>query len=766
MHLVRQAMSIDHIPLDHRLSAWASRLAEIGLTPSDASTGSGVIHWFRSNSDAIFASLSGEKQRLDNAVPTNGRIIVLQPRSGRLSLQTEAGTRELTSGDLAVIDAGHSFSLDGRDDWEAMFILLPAAPLMARLGRRRVDYPVILGSTVAGQAARALVRSLVTNLDSLEQPDASAGEIALIELLASAMLGELRAPEGDLSSVQAGHFRRIAAAIDRVLSDPDLHPSRIARDEGISTRYLQRLFEIRGESFSDYVRQQRLLRCRTDLLNPDHDGDSIASIGLRWGFRDQAHFSRAFGATFGATPSEMRRLRGTDAHPYGLRGKPSRFVAPPDAPPRLGGPATPTLGPDHPPTLERHYLPATAQTVHWGYLSHSLPPALRVNTGELVTIETLTQHAADDWDRMVAGDPGAENVFAWTAEGKSVERRGAGPIDASVFGRGAGEGFGVHICTGPVYIRSAEPGDILEVEIVDIRPRPSGNPAHRGKAFASNASAWWGYHYNDLLDLADQHETVTIFEIDLDHPDIAAPLYSYRWTPQTDPYGVVHTTMDYPGVPVDHTTVEHRQRPLNAVHIPARMHFGFMGVAPREAELVDTIPPGPFGGNIDNWRAGKGSRIYLPVAVEGALFSIGDGHFAQADGEINGTALECSLTGEFRFHLHKAKQEPTHLRGLKGPLIETPDTWVIQSFSYPNYLRELGRSAQSEVYRKSTVDLALRNAFRQARRFLIDTYGFNEDEALAIMSLAVDFGITQVADGNFGAHAIIQKSTLPCMPDV
>lgn len=103
---------------------------------------------------------------------------------------------------------------------------------------------------------------------------------------------------------------------------------------------------------------------------------------------------------------------------------------------------------------------------------------------------------------------------------------------------------------------------------------------------------------------------------------------------------------------------------------------------------------------------------------------------------------------------------PAILGGLTSPLIDTPDCWVIQSFSFPNYLRDLGKNAQAEVYQRSTVDLALRSAFRQTRRFLMDAHGLSEDEALALMSLAVDFGITQVADGNFGVHAIIDKSVL------
>jgi acetamidase/formamidase len=98
-----------------------------------------------------------------------------------------------------------------------------------------------------------------------------------------------------------------------------------------------------------------------------------------------------------------------------------------------------------------HYVvPASAETVHWGYFSRSLTPILTVNSGDFVTIETLTHHAYDDHARMIAGDPGAESVFCWTKERKNVDRRGAGPMNASIHGRGAGEGFGVHICTGPI----------------------------------------------------------------------------------------------------------------------------------------------------------------------------------------------------------------------------------------------------------------------------------------------------------------------------
>src|SRR5215212_987729 len=75
-----------------------------------------------------------------------------------------------------------------------------------------------------------------------------------------------------------------------------------------------------------------------------------------------------------------------------------------------------------------HYLPATAETVHWGYFSKLLKPAVEIVSGDYVTIEALTHHANDDAERMIKGDPGAESVFLWTKEKKAVDRRGAGPV--------------------------------------------------------------------------------------------------------------------------------------------------------------------------------------------------------------------------------------------------------------------------------------------------------------------------------------------------
>ena len=413
-----------------------------------------------------------------------------------------------------------------------------------------------------------------------------------------------------------------------------------------------------------------------------------------------------------------------------------------------------------PPTAPTHHLiPANSETVHWGYFSKDREPQAVVHSGDFVTLETLTHHANDDADRMVNGDPGAESVFKWDKGDKGVDRRGAGPMDASIHGRGAGEGFGVHVLTGPVYVCGAEPGDVLEVRILDLQPRPSGNSEYPGKTFGSNAAAWWGYHYNDMIEEPKPREVITIYEIDATGEiDWAKAVYNYQWVAQTDPDGVVHETIDYPGVPVDHSKISKNYDVLEGVRVPVRMHFGTMGVAPVEADFVDSIPPGYFGGNIDNWRIGKGGTMYYPIAVKGALLSAGDPHAAQGDSELAGTAIETSLTGVVQVILHKKDElANTPLEDLDYPLLETDSEWVVHGFSYGNYLEELGEGAQSEIYSKSSIDSAMRDAFRKMRHFLMTAKGLSEDEAISLMSVSADFGVTQVVDGNWGVHGVIEK---------
>ena len=763
-------LDLSTLPEASRAEGWRARLSELGLAtaPDEAVGRAGALSVMQSASGLRIARLVAPAQGVSPAPnqPRPAPLLLILTLRSRGSLSSDGHLQYFAQNDLAVVDQGKTWRLRWSGDAKAILLELPREAVATRLGRQKPHLPLVLGSSVAADMLRSMLGVLGAQLDILTQEDLSASEGTLIDLLCNALSGEADFGESAMTQVQVAHFQRVAAAIDGRLSFPELSLADVAGQVGLSVRYVQRLFELHGESFSRYVRQKRLERSRTDLMDLSKKSLSIAQIAHRWGFSSAAHFSRSFRDAFGIAPRELREDSLDSPLPYGFRGHPGGAPAspaigkPPNAARDQGDAAShmPAPAPGNDKAVD-FVLPARADTVHWGHISRAIQPVLYVPSGSVVRVETLTQHGGDDYARFVEGDPGAESVFEWTREAKAVDRRGAGPMNASIFGRGAGEGFGVHICTGPIHVIGAELGDVLEVQILKIAPRPCGNPRFRGKAFGSNASAWWGYQYNDPLRGTKRHETITVFEVDLDRPDEARPLYQYVWTPQTDPFGVVHATMDYPGIPVDHQSIDKRRAVLDGVTVPARPHFGFVGVAPREAEIVDSIPPGYFGGNVDNWRAGPGTSIYLPVAVPGALLSIGDGHFSQGDGEVNGTGLEMSLTGTVRLRLHKpGRSTPPHIRGLCAPLIETPDRWVIQSFSFENHLRDLGGSAQTDVYTRATVDLAMRNAFRQTRRFLMDTYCLSEDDAHALMSVAVDFSVTQVADGNFGVHATVRKS--------
>lgn len=751
-------MNFDSLPIDLQWTKWEEVLSALALLDSRDRQGqlSAESLLRRSPSGTIIARLRSSGQEFSCRGKSDGRedgFIFLQQRGiGHF----EDGSF-IDDGAVSVCDALSPWRMAFEGAFEILVLRIQRKRFAEPLGRRLIGAPTVLANGPLLPGIQALLRSLLRDLDHLDDTEIASMENALLELVTAALRRHHGIGNVEVTQVQAAHFQRITALIIANLSQTDLTMRGIARMGGISQRYLQKLFELHDTTCSEFVRSLRLDRARDALLQESQHSASIAEIAFRCGFGNPGHFSRTFKAAFGMSPQACRNsAQPSVVEPTLRRGRPTGMRS--DKIGYIG--SSPADGTGSVTLASRRHIAANADTVHWGFLSKDLPPVMHINSGAEVTVETLTQHASDDWERMVRDDPGAESVFHWTTEGKNVERRGAGPLNASVFGRGAGEGFGVHILTGPIFVEDAEPGDILEINILDISPRPSGNPEFTGRCFASNASTWWGYHYTDFIDKEDKREIVTIFEVDPGGASARA-VYSYRWTPQIDPYGISHDTIDYPGVPVDHSTIEKRENPIPGVRIPLRPHFGVMAVMPKENGLVDSVPPGNFGGNFDNWRAGPGSTFYLPVAVPGALFSVGDGHLALGDGEINGTGLECSLTGTFRFILHKRDRETKpFLRGLAGPLVETPDELILHGFSYPNYLRDLGQDAQAEVYKKSCLDHALRSAFHSSRKFLMDCWGLDEDAAVTVLSSAGDFGITQVANGNLGVHVVIPKSIL------
>lgn len=758
-------------PREQREEAWRFALKrwslEVGATSEDIY---GELITYRTGQSLQFARITGtaETITLDFGQEENCFWMVI-PLEGEMEAADGRHALQLAEGDIAYGAGSFRTSLTMPGDHRLLLVKVPSShPAL----RSRSQLPESVNNLISGKGLgrmlSGLLRAVADTIGEITDDQLRPLELALPEFISTTLLDAAPAKEmGGAAGARAAILDRVFQTIEMRLSDPSLNIHMVASEHGISPRYLQKLFEEHGESFSQHVKLSRLERCRLDLGSPLHSQRSISEILFQWGFNDSASFSRAFRERYGVSPREYRKSPRSDVETQEVhrRGRPGSLKSG-KAEPILDieeedldddiaeTPAVPRIQ-----SVRHHYLPVSPETVHWGFFSPSLKPVLTVDSGDFVTIETLTHHANDDRERMIEGDPGAESVYAWSKGKMAVERRGAGPMDASAVGRGPGEGFGVHICTGPIEVAGAKPGDVIEIRIIEIDPRPSGNPRFAGRCFGSNAAAFWGFHYTDLLTEPKQREVITIYEVETERGKTSAhAVYNFRWTPQTDPSGILHERMDYPGVPVDHDTIQKNFDILRDIEIPVRPHFGVIGLAPPHPGLVDSIPPSNYGGNIDNWRMGAGASLYLPVGVDGGLLSMGDPHASQGDSEVCGTAIECSMTAMIQVILHPAKSSSGLVRDLDYPVIETSEEWVVIGFSHPDYLRELGGDAQSSVYEKSSLDLAMRDAFRKARRFLMTYRNLSEDEAISLLSVAADFAVTQVANGNWGVHCSIRKS--------
>jgi acetamidase/formamidase/AraC-like DNA-binding protein len=781
-----EQFTTDAYPARQRPRAWCDALQLHSLRPEMSPAAEalyGTVTAGRTTRGVGLARITSSPQVIQRLGNESDAIWLALHLSGEASLRDGQQTIALAPGDIVVGPAQAQVGLNFRTHFRQFMVSMPRASFKARLpdghaiALRHFSGHVGLGRLLAGT-----LTALADAFDTLSDDDIAPVESALSEFIATGLAVHHNPSTTPIGSSQAATVRRLCQYVDANLSDSALTVTAVAAHGHISERLVQKLFEGLGQTFTAYLRQSRLERCRADLANRQYGHLSISDICFRWGFNDPAHFSHCFRDRYAMSPRQYRQ-QANEASQQSLRkriqrGWPSGYFEPPATDPvasrvnigavaaKGGTPAAvATEALVHASDIglgagRHHHLPATAQTVHWGYFSREIPPVLHIDSGDIVTIETLTQHGYDDHERMIKGDSGAESVFHWTPDRKAVDRRGAGPTDASIYGRGSGEGFGVHICTGPIFVQDAQPGDVLEVRILDLAPRLAASAKYEGRAFGSNAAAWWGFHYDDLIEEPKQREVVTIYEVDCSHDQACAhAVYNFRWTPQRDPNGVLHPTIDYPGIPIDRASIVENHGVLQGVSIPVRPHFGVIAVAPAETGLVDSVPPSCFGGNLDNWRIAKGATLYLRVGVDGALLSVGDPHASQGDSELCGTAIECSLTGVFQIVLHKAadlRDQP--FAEINYPLVETADEWVIHGFSHPDYLKEFGDKARSAVYEKSSLDTAMRDAFRKTRRFLMTAMGLTEDEAISLISVAVDFGVTQVVDGNWGVHAVIRKS--------
>ncbi|MEP2640430.1 acetamidase/formamidase family protein [Roseobacter sp.] len=305
-------------------------------------------------------------------------------------------------------------------------------------------------------------------------------------------------------------------------------------------------------------------------------------------------------------------------------------------------------------------ITAGPQTCHWGYFDANLAPVATVPSGAEVIINTVS---------------GGPDVLP-----------GAGfhiPPELLEIHKSGVPGVPGHLLTGPVAVEGALPGDVLQVDILDVTLRQD-----------------WGYTFirplagTLPLDFADRH-------------DMTVPLDAQTRT-ATLPWGLT---------------------------LPLAPFFGVMAVAPPPGwGRISTIEPRAHGGNLDNKELVAGTTLYLPVFTEGALFSCGDGHGAQGDGEVCVTAIETALQGRFRLTVRRDLQ-------LTYPQAETP-----------THLITMGMHPDLDV----CVEIALRRMISEVS----ERAGISHAEAYMLCSLAGDLRITQTVNREKGVHMMIAKSLL------
>lgn len=310
--------------------------------------------------------------------------------------------------------------------------------------------------------------------------------------------------------------------------------------------------------------------------------------------------------------------------------------------------------------MAHHHLKASAETVAWGHWDAARAPVLRVASGDTVTIDTLSGEPEDL--------PADESLLL-------PEHK---PTLA-----GAARGSGPHLLTGPVWVEGAEPGDVLEVQVLRVELRQD-----------------WGWNIIEPLlgTLPEDFPLLRRLHIPIDRAARTAKL----------PWGLT---------------------------LPLDPFFGNFGVAPPPAYgRITSIVPREFGGNMDNRALTAGCTVYFPVFNRGALFSAGDGHAVQGDGEVCLTAIETALTGTFRLTVRKDL-------ALKFPRAENA-----------THLIAMGMHED--------LDDAARMALRHMIAWIVECTGLAAVDAYTLCSIAADLRVTQMVDGNKGVHCMLPKSAL------
>ncbi|WP_183029938.1 helix-turn-helix domain-containing protein [Altericroceibacterium spongiae] len=276
-----------------------------GAEPSDA----GSVLALTSPMGFEFALVSGGPQSIAGRLPDDQTSLWLGLLlDGKACLVHSDGETALTPDHLILGATGVDARLTFTAPWRQLFLRIPRVAIDARLlAPMEAIVTVVSPETVLEHGLLALLRSIAQSLATDRSGEWNAIESALTELLVAALASSAgTAGRGGAAAAKARQLDRICRRIETQLGDPELSVGSIARDEGVSTRYLQNLFARSDQTVTNYVKNRRLERARADLVSPLHAQLSISEIAFRWGFNQSAHFSRAFRARYEETPRDAR----------------------------------------------------------------------------------------------------------------------------------------------------------------------------------------------------------------------------------------------------------------------------------------------------------------------------------------------------------------------------------------------------------------------------------------------------------------------------
>lgn len=321
MENARSIVSTQSVPASHRLPFWRDLVCDtfVDLACEAAAPRGfyGEIENWRS-SDLAYSRVKStahqvqrDKQRISRSNDDH-YLLSLQVR-GEGSLLQDGRSAILKPGDFAIYDVTRPYQLLFDDEFEQLVMQIPREQIRSRLfDADNLTAIGVSGNAGAGRLASMLIAQTASQLAYLDDEGLAQAQNCVLDLAANALGSSQGKRTQIVSESQELTIRRILHFVEDALGDPSLTCEQVAAAHGISERYLRKLFQAKGHSVSEWIWMRRLEHARIDLANPRLAHRSITSIAYDWGFKDNAHFSRAFKKRFGQTPRDLRKTPTTN----------------------------------------------------------------------------------------------------------------------------------------------------------------------------------------------------------------------------------------------------------------------------------------------------------------------------------------------------------------------------------------------------------------------------------------------------------------------